>query len=155
MTPAVKTAKLAGVPFQTHSYQHDPQHDSYGMEAAEKLGLPADRVFKTLVVSIDGGGLAVGVLPVSSKLDLKALAKVLKVKKLVMAEPRAVERSSGYVLGGVSPLGQKRKLPTVIDISATQSSTIYVSAGKRGLEIELNPHDLATLLDATMAEIAK
>ncbi|MCG8488303.1 MAG: Cys-tRNA(Pro) deacylase [Chromatiales bacterium] len=155
MTPAVKTAKLAGVPFQTHSYQHDPQHDSYGMEAAEKLGLPAARVFKTLVVSIDGGGLAVGVLPVSSKLDLKALAKVLKVKKLVMAEPRAVERSSGYVLGGVSPLGQKRKLPTVIDISATQSSTIYVSAGKRGLEIELNPHDLATLLDATMAEIAK
>ncbi len=155
MTPAVKMVKLADIPFQTHSYRHDPQHDSYGMEAAEKLGLPAARVFKTLLVSIDGGGLAVGVLPVSSKLDLKALAKVLKVKKLSMAEPRAVERSSGYVLGGVSPLGQKRKLPTVIDISATRFSTIHVSAGKRGLEIELNPHDLANLLDATMAEIAK
>ncbi|MCG7994291.1 MAG: Cys-tRNA(Pro) deacylase [Candidatus Thiodiazotropha taylori] len=155
MTPAVKMAKQAGITYQTHSYQHDPQHDSYGMEAVEKLGLPAERVFKTLVVSIDGGGLAVGVLPVSAKLDLKALAKVLNVKKLAMADPRAVERSSGYVLGGVSPLGQKRKLPTVIDRSAAQSATIYVSAGKRGLEIELSPEDLANLLDATMAAITK
>ncbi|MEJ2620701.1 MAG: Cys-tRNA(Pro) deacylase [Candidatus Thiodiazotropha sp.] len=155
MTPAVIVAKQAGIDYRTHSYQHDPEHESYGLEAVEKLGLPAARVFKTLVVSVDTGGLAVAVIPVPSKLDLKALAKVLKVKKLTMAEPRNVERSSGYVLGGVSPLGQKRALPTVIDRSASQFSTIYVSAGKRGLEIELSPDDLATLLDATIAEIKK
>jgi Cys-tRNA(Pro)/Cys-tRNA(Cys) deacylase len=155
MTPAVIVAKQAGIHYRTHSYQHDPEHESYGLEAVEKLDLSAAQVFKTLVVSVDSGGLAVAVIPVSSKLDLKALAKVLKVKKLTMAEPRHVERSSGYVLGGVSPLGQKRALPTVIDHSASQFSTIYVSAGKRGLEIELSPDDLATLLDATIAEIKK
>jgi Cys-tRNA(Pro)/Cys-tRNA(Cys) deacylase len=125
------------------------------MEAVEKLGLSAARVFKTLVVSSDRGSLAVGVVPVSSKLNLRALAKVLKVKKLAMADPRTVERTTGYVVGGVSPLGQKRKLPTVIDISATQSNTIYVSAGKRGLEIELSPDDLINLLDAVIAEIKR
>jgi Cys-tRNA(Pro)/Cys-tRNA(Cys) deacylase len=155
MTPAIEMVTRAGIPYVTHSYRHDPQHESYGMEAVEKLGLPAARVFKTLVVSLDGKGLAVGVVPVSSKLDLKALAKVLKVKKITMADARVVERSSGYVLGGVSPLGQKRLLPTVIDISAQSFSHIYVSAGKRGLEIELNPGDLVQLLNASMAEITK
>jgi Cys-tRNA(Pro)/Cys-tRNA(Cys) deacylase len=155
VTPAVKVAESSGISYQIHSYQHDPEHDSYGMEAVEKLGLSAARVFKTLVVSNDRGSLAVGVVPVSSKLNLRALAKVLKVKKLAMADPRTVERTTGYVVGGVSPLGQKRKLPTVIDISATQSNTIYVSAGKRGLEVELSPDDLVNLLDAVIAEIKR
>lgn len=155
MTPAIEVAKRAGISYTTHSYEHDPKHESFGMEAVEKLGLPADLVFKTLVVSLEGKGLAVAVVPVSSKLDLKLLAKVLKVKKATMADARAVQRSSGYVLGGVSPLGQKRQLPSVIDASAEGFSTIYVSAGKRGLEIELDPRDLAQLLSATVAEIAK
>ncbi|MES9940655.1 MAG: Cys-tRNA(Pro) deacylase [Candidatus Thiodiazotropha sp. 6PLUC2] len=155
MTPAIEVAKRAGISYTTHSYEHDPKHESFGMEAVEKLGLPADQVFKTLVVSLEGKGLAVAVVPVSSKLDLKLLAKVLKVKKATMADARAVQRSSGYVLGGVSPLGQKRQLPSVIDASAEGFSTIYVSAGKRGLEIELDPRDLAQLLSATVAEIAK
>ncbi|MEJ2610754.1 MAG: Cys-tRNA(Pro) deacylase [Candidatus Thiodiazotropha sp.] len=155
MTPAVDVAKKAGITFTTHAYEHDPQHPSFGEEAAEKLGLQAQRVFKTLVVSIDGKGLAVGVVPVSSKLDLKAMAKALKVKKVAMADAKAVERSSGYVLGGVSPLGQKRLLPTVIDLSAQDFSSIYVSAGRRGLEIELNALDLVQLLSASLAEIKK
>ena len=155
MTPAVEAAKRAGIEFATHAYEHDPQHDSYGEEAAEKLGLPMVRVFKTLVVSLDGKRLAVGIVPVSSKLDLKAMAKALKVKKVAMADARSVERSTGYVLGGVSPLGQKRWLPTVIDASALGFSTLYVSAGRRGLEIELSPEDLVQLLNASSAEIAK
>ncbi|MES9830666.1 MAG: Cys-tRNA(Pro) deacylase [Candidatus Thiodiazotropha sp. DIVDIV] len=155
MTPAIEMAKRAGISYSTHSYDHDPKHQSFGMEAVEKLNLPAAQVFKTLVVSLEGKGLAVGVVPVSSKLDLKLLAKVLAVKKVSMADARAVERSSGYVLGGVSPLGQKRQLPTVVDASAENFSTIYVSAGKRGLEIELTTRDLVKLLSALVAEIAK
>jgi Cys-tRNA(Pro)/Cys-tRNA(Cys) deacylase len=155
VTPAVEILKRNSISYAIHSYEHDPQHESYGLEAVEKLGLPAAQVFKTLVVSVDGKGLAVGVVPVALKLDLKALAKVLKAKKLAMADGRVVERSSGYVLGGVSPLGQKRLLPTVIDQSAEALSTLFVSAGKRGLEIELNPSDLAVLLNASMAAIAK
>jgi Cys-tRNA(Pro)/Cys-tRNA(Cys) deacylase len=155
VTPAIEVAKRAAIYHIIHRYVHDYQYESFGMEAVEKLGLSAAQVFKTLVVSQDSKGLAVGVVPVSTKLDLKALAKVLRVKKLAMADARAVERSTGYVLGGVSPLGQKRLLPTVIDASAADFPAIYVSAGKRGLEIELCPNDLVKLLNADMAEIAK
>jgi Cys-tRNA(Pro)/Cys-tRNA(Cys) deacylase len=155
MTPAVNIAKKSGIKFRTHVYEHDPKHASYGMEAAEKLGLSPQRVFKTLVVALDSGELAVAVVPVASQLDLKACAKVLKVKKVTMADAREVERSTGYVVGGVSPLGQKRPLVTLIDRCATELPTLFVSAGRRGLEIELGAEDLAKLLDARFADIAR
>ncbi|MBT3091424.1 MAG: Cys-tRNA(Pro) deacylase [Candidatus Thiodiazotropha endolucinida] len=155
MTPAVNAAKKAGIRFQTHAYEHDSAHPSYGMEAAEKLGIPPERVFKTLVVRLDGRELAVAVVPVSSQLDLKAFAKTVNVKKVAMADAKQVERSTGYVLGGVSPLGQKRRLLTLIDRSAIDFPTLFVSAGRRGLEIELAADDLLNLLNARLAEIAK
>jgi Cys-tRNA(Pro)/Cys-tRNA(Cys) deacylase len=155
MTPAISVAKKSGINFRTHAYEHDPKHSSYGMEAAEKLGLPPQRVFKTLVVSLEGGELAVAVAPVSSQLDLKSFAKALKVKKATMADTRNVERNTGYVIGGVSPLGQKRRLLTLIDRSAVDFPTLFVSAGRRGLEIELSAEDLAKLLDARFAEITR
>ncbi|MET0029202.1 MAG: Cys-tRNA(Pro) deacylase [Candidatus Thiodiazotropha sp.] len=155
MTPAIAVAKKAGIAFTTHSYEHDPQHESYGLEAAEKLGIPPTQVFKTLVVALDGKGLAVAIVPVSTTLDLKAMAKSLGAKKVAMADARSVERSSGYVLGGVSPLGQKRLLPTLIDASARSLSQMFVSAGRRGLEIALDPQDLCALLDADFQEIGK
>ncbi|MES9993342.1 MAG: Cys-tRNA(Pro) deacylase [Candidatus Thiodiazotropha sp.] len=155
MTPAINTAKQAGIEYHTHSYQHDASHPSYGMEAAEKLGIPPQRVFKTLVVSLEPQGLAVAVVPVSMQLDLKAFAKAAKVKKVTMADARLVERTTGYVVGGVSPLGQKKRLLTLIDRSAVELSTIFVSAGRRGLEIELAAEDLARLLDAGFMSIAK
>lgn len=155
MTPAVNIVKKSGIRFHTHAYEHDPKHPSFGMEAAEKLGLPPQRVFKTLVVALESGELAVAVVPVSSQLDLKSCAKALKVKKVSMADARKVERSTGYVLGGVSPLGQKRRLRTLIDDSALELPTLFVSAGRRGLEIELAPEDLAALLDARFEAIAR
>ncbi|MBT2971371.1 MAG: aminoacyl-tRNA deacylase [gamma proteobacterium symbiont of Ctena orbiculata] len=155
MTPAINAAKKAGIEFRIHSYEHDSKHPSYGMEAAEKLGIPPQRVFKTLVVSLDGRELAVAVVPVSTQLDLKAFAKAAKVKKAAMADARQVERSTGYVVGGVSPLGQKKRLLTLIDRSAADLPTLFVSAGRRGLEIELLAEDLAGLLDAQFIAIAK
>ncbi|MGD8912133.1 MAG: Cys-tRNA(Pro) deacylase [Candidatus Thiodiazotropha sp.] len=155
MTPAVNVAKKAGIKFKTHAYGHDPKHPSYGLEAAEKLGIPPERVFKTLVVALDGRQLAVAVVPVSSQLDLKVFAKAVKVKKVTMADAKQVERCTGYVLGGVSPLGQKRPLLTLIDRSAVDFPTLYVSAGRRGLEIELAADDLSNLLNARFVEIAK
>ncbi|MEW8027186.1 MAG: Cys-tRNA(Pro) deacylase [Candidatus Thiodiazotropha sp.] len=155
MTPAVNAVKKAGIRFQTHAYEHDSAHPSYGMEAAEKLAIPPERVFKTLVVRLDGRELAVAVVPVSSQLDLKAFAKAVSVKKVAMADAKQVERSTGYVVGGVSPLGQKRRLLTLIDRSAVDFSTLFVSAGRRGLEIELAPDDLLRLLDAQYTAIAK
>lgn len=124
------------------------------MEAAEKLGVPPERVFKTLVVDA-GGSLAVAVVPVLLMLDLKAAAKALKTKKATMAEVKAVERTTGYVVGGVSPLGQKKRLPTVIDASAQDCGTMFVSGGRRGLDIELSPADLAALTGATFAPVAR
>ena len=153
MTPAVKSAKQRGVAYKIHEYAHDPANRSYGLEAAEKLGLPPERIFKTLVVAQDNSRLAVGVIPVSQQLNLKRLAKVLGCKKLAMAERRVVERSTGYILGGVSPLGQKKPLETVLDESARAFETIFVSAGRRGLEIELNPQDLVSLTRGRFAEI--
>lgn len=155
MTPAVNTAKKAKINYQIHQYAHDPSSQSYGEEASDKLNISPERVFKTLVASLDGTQLAVAVVPVSGQLNLKSFASALNAKKSKMADPREVERSTGYVLGGVSPLGQKKKLKTVIDQSALDFETIYVSAGRRGLEIELSAKDLAALLDAVFAPIAQ
>jgi Cys-tRNA(Pro)/Cys-tRNA(Cys) deacylase len=153
MTPAILAARSAKIAHQVHEYAHDPSSPSYGVEAAEKLGLPQDRVFKTLVVTVDNKALVVGVVPVASMLNMKALAKAMGAKKAAMAEPAEVERVTGYVLGGVSPLGQKKRLKTIIDTSARTFPTIYVSAGRRGLQIELNPRDLKKLTGGSFAEI--
>lgn len=145
MTPAIKTAEKAKIDFSVHQYEHDSSVASFGLEASEKLGVSAATVFKTLVASLDNGELVVAIIPVDRKLNLKAVAKASKAKKAKMAEPLDVERSTGYVLGGVSPLGQKKRLKTLLDDSAKTQSTIYVSAGRRGLEIELQPSDLLSL----------
>lgn len=155
MTPAITAAKRSGIAFQLHDYQHDPASPSYGLEAAEKLALPADRVFKTLVAALDTGELVVAILPVAGRLNMKRLARALDAKKATMAEAVKVERSSGYVLGGVSPLGQKKSLRTVLDDSANGWPTVFVSAGRRGLEIELAPADLQALTGALLADIAE
>ena len=147
MTPAIDLAKQQGIAYTVHHYQHDPASASYGLEAAEKLALNPARVFKTLVLQLDGKQLAVAVLPVSQQLSMKLAAKALGAKKAEMAKAADVMRATGYVLGGVSPLGQKKRLPTLIDNSARQFASIYISAGKRGLEIELRADDLCHLLD--------
>jgi Cys-tRNA(Pro)/Cys-tRNA(Cys) deacylase len=155
MTPAINVAKKAKIIHKVHEYLHDPASESYGSEAAEKLGVPEGRVFKTLVVSLDGQELAVGVVPVSSMLDLKLLAKVAGAKKASMAARSDVQRATGYVLGGVSPLAQKKRLRTYIDSSAGNFPTVFVSAGRRGLQIELNPNDLKALSNGEYAEISQ
>ena len=159
MTPAINLAKQRGLDYQLHEYTHDSNAVSFGLEAAEKLGVDVTQVFKTLVVLTDADVLAVAVLPVDKTLNFKKMAKALSVnkillcKKVQMADPKQVERSTGYVLGGVSPLGQKKRLATIIDDSAQAHSTIYVSGGRRGLEIELPPAQLATTLAAHFASI--
>ncbi|MEV7771929.1 Cys-tRNA(Pro) deacylase [Kitasatospora sp. NPDC086791] len=153
-TPATVALESAAVPFTVHAYDHDPAAASYGGEAAEVLGVAAERVFKTLVADVDGT-LTVGVVPVAGLLDLKALASAVGGKRAAMADPAAAERSSGYVRGGISPLGQRRPLRTVIDASALDHPTVYVSAGRRGLEVELAPADLITLTQAVTAPIAR
>ncbi|MCD8523348.1 MAG: Cys-tRNA(Pro) deacylase [Saccharospirillaceae bacterium] len=155
MTPAINSAKKAGITFTVHEYQHDPAAESYGEEAAEALGLDPALVFKTLLVSLTGhkSTLAVAVLPVTHMLSLKAIAKALGAKKAEMADPKLAERTTGYIVGGISPIGQKKALPTVIDRSAETLTTLNVSAGRRGLEIELSPADLATLTRAVFAPI--
>ena len=153
MTPAINAAKKNKIPYKVHQYTHDPAHDSYGKEAAEQLGITEERVYKTLVVQLDKRSLTVAIIPVSSMLSMKQIAKAAGGKKAAMADKELVERTTGYVLGGVSPLGQKKRLLTVIDNSAKDFSTIFVSAGRRGLEIELNPADLAALTTATFAQI--
>ncbi|MEV6285048.1 Cys-tRNA(Pro) deacylase [Kribbella sp. NPDC051770] len=153
-TPATVALTKAGLPFTTHAYEHDPAAKSYGLEAAEALGLDPEQVFKTLLVEVDGK-LAVGVVPVDKQLDLKAVAAALDGKKAVMADPAAAERTTGYVVGGISPVGQKRALPTVVDASATTHPTVYVSGGRRGLDIGLSPADLITVTAARTAPIAR
>ncbi|CCK30764.1 YbaK/EbsC family protein [Streptomyces davaonensis JCM 4913] len=153
-TPATVALTSAGVPFTTHAYEHDPAHPSYGEEAADAMGVSPDRVFKTLVAEVDGT-LTVAVVPVAGQLDLKALATAVGGKRASMADPTQAERTTGYVRGGISPLGQRKKLPTVLDASATTHATICVSAGRRGLEIELSPTALATLTSATLAPIGR
>lgn len=154
MTPAINAAKKAGIAYRIHEYEHDPGAASYGLEAAEKLGIPAERVFKTLVAEADGR-LAVAIVPVAASLNLKALAAALGAKRAEMAAMPQAERSTGYVAGGISPLGQKKRLPTVLDDSATGMETICVSAGRRGLEIELSPKDLLAITGGKLAAIAR
>lgn len=153
MTPAVNLAKKLKLDYHIHEYKHDPNAESYGLEAADKLGVPAKQVFKTLVVETEANKLAVAILPISDTLNFKKIAKALGCKKVHMAEPKVVERSTGYVLGGISPLGQKRRLKTMIHQSAQTLSTMYVSGGKRGLEIELPPIQLAKALTAQFIDI--
>lgn len=155
MTPAINSLQRAQISFQVHTYDHDPASKAYGDEAVEKSKFSADQVFKTLVVLMDNKELAVAVVPVARQLDLKQFARVLKAKKVKMADHNIVERTTGYVLGGVSPIGQKKILKTVIDRSAHLFETIYVSGGKRGLQIELAPNDLAAIIRAEFGDIGK
>lgn len=154
MTPAVLAAKRAGIDFTLHEYQHDPGTASYGLEAAEKLGLDPAQVFKTLVARVDGQ-LTMALVPVARTLDLKALAAAVGGKRAAMAELTDAERATGYVAGGISPLGQKKRLPMVVDASALALARMHVSAGRRGLEIELAPADLIRLCAARTASIAR
>jgi Cys-tRNA(Pro)/Cys-tRNA(Cys) deacylase len=151
-TPALVLAAKAGVVFTVHEYHHDPRSDSYGKEAADALGLAAEQVFKTLVAEVDGK-LVVAVVPVAGSLDLKALAAA-GGRKAAMAKVPDAERATGYVVGGISPLGQKKRLPVFVDASALTYPTVHVSAGKRGIEIEIAPQDLMMLTDGQAAAIA-
>lgn len=153
MTPAIHILLKNKIPHTIHEYVHDPSQASYGAEAAEKLGVNQDRVFKTLVVDMGDNGLAVGVIPVSCMLNMKLFARASGSKKAVMADKKDVERSTGYVLGGVSPLGQKKRLKTIIHSSAKEYPTLFVSAGRRGLEIEISPQDLKTLTAGAFDDI--
>jgi Cys-tRNA(Pro)/Cys-tRNA(Cys) deacylase len=155
MTPAIEKAKKAKINFDILEYQHDPAATNYGSEAAEKLNLSPDSVFKTLLVALTGhkSSLAVAVIPVANTLSLKATAKALGAKKAEMADPKVAERATGYLVGGISPIGQKKSLPTVIDESAKHVKRIHVSAGRRGLEISLHVNDLLTLTRGIFGKI--
>jgi len=152
-TPATALLAKQKVAHVLHAYDHDPRAESYGLEAVEALGLDPARVFKTLVADVDGK-LTVGVVPVTGQLDLKALAAAVGGKKAKMADPAAAQRATGYVLGGISPLGHRSRLPVVIDASAEKFETVHCSAGRRGLEVELAPGDLVRLTGAVVAPIA-
>ena len=152
-TPATKLLTSAGVRFVEHEYEHDPKATSFGLEAAEKLGVDPSQVFKTLIANVDET-FAVAIVPVSKQVSLKSLSRALSAKRASMADPVQAARLTGYVVGGISPLGQKRLLATVIDASASDFETILVSGGRRGFDIELSPNDLANLLSAVFADIA-
>jgi Cys-tRNA(Pro)/Cys-tRNA(Cys) deacylase len=153
-TPATVALTAAGIAYTLHEYAHDPRASSYGLEAAEALGLPPERVFKTLLATVDGA-LTVGIVPVTGQLDLKALARAVGGSKAAMAEVAAAERATGYVAGGISPVGQKRAHPTVLDASASGFETIYVSAGRRGLDLEIAPDDLVRMTSGLVAAISR
>ncbi|MCZ2527615.1 Cys-tRNA(Pro) deacylase [Streptomyces sp. NPDC059506] len=153
-TPATVALTAAGVAFTVHTYEHDPAAASYGGEAAEAMGTDPARIFKTLVADVDGT-LTVAVVPVSGSLDLKALASAVGGKRAAMADPAAAERTTGYVRGGISPLGQRKRLRTVVDATALEHGTVFVSAGRRGMEVELPPQDLVRLTGATTAPVAR
>ena len=152
-TPALVELKRLGISFEIHEYDHDPAAPSFGLEAAEKLGLPADQIFKTLVADVDGAHV-VAIVPVNHQVSLKLLAKAVGGKKAAMADPAIAQRITGYVVGGISPIGQKKKLTTVLDETAELFDTVLVSGGRRGLDIELAPSDLVRATDAIIAEIA-
>ncbi len=153
-TPATATLERAGVEFTVHPYDHDSRHESYGLEAARSLGLAPEQVFKTLLAEVDGE-LVVAVVPVSGQLDLKALASVLGGKRAAMADPAVAERTTGYVVGGISPIGQRKRLRTVVDETAHAHATVYVSGGRRGVDLGLAPTDLVRVLDAQVARIGR
>jgi Cys-tRNA(Pro)/Cys-tRNA(Cys) deacylase len=153
-TPATVALNRAGVTFILHEYHHDPRAESYGLEAAEALGVELGRVFKTLMSSVDGV-LTVGIVPVSGQLNLKSLARAVGGSKAAMADVAAAERATGYVAGGISPIGQKRAHPTVLDRSASEHPTIFVSAGRRGLDLEISPDDLVRVTRAVVAPIGR
>jgi Cys-tRNA(Pro)/Cys-tRNA(Cys) deacylase len=152
-TPATKLLTELGINFKVHEYHHDPSVTSYGLEAADKLGFPYEQVFKTLVAEVDSG-FAVGIVPVDQQVNLKNLAKAVGSKKAMMAKPDVASRLTGYVVGGISPVGQKKLLPTVIDEMAQLQETILVSGGKRGFDIEISPNDLVNVTKALFAPIA-
>ena len=153
MTPAVRALEAAGVPFSLHEYRHDPSASAFGEEAASALGLDPDRVFKTLLVTADGGP-AVAIVPVKRRLSPKAVAAALGAKRVELSAPADAQRITGYVVGGISPFGQRRALRTVIDETCELHDAIYVSGGRRGLEVGVSPADLIRLLDAISAPIA-
>lgn len=152
-TPATVALTRAGVAYTVHPYQHDPAAPSYGLEAAAALGLPPEQVFKTLLAEVDGA-LTVAVVPVTGTLNLKALAGAAGGRRAAMADPAVAERVTGYVVGGISPLGQRRALPTVVDASAADHEVVYVSGGRRGLDVGLAPADLVRLTAGSYAPIA-
>jgi Cys-tRNA(Pro)/Cys-tRNA(Cys) deacylase len=161
-TPATVALTRAGIAFTVHTYDHDPAAASFGLEAAQALGLDPARVLKTLLASVDpapgaagAARLVVGIVPVSGRLDLKAVAAAVGAKKAVMADPHDAERVTGYVVGGISPVGQKKALPTVLDSSALQHDTVFVSGGRRGLDLELAPADLVRVTGATVAALGR
>ncbi|MDQ0575663.1 Cys-tRNA(Pro) deacylase [Agromyces albus] len=153
-TPATATLARAGIAFSTHAYDHDPRAAAYGLEAAERLGLDPALVFKTLLANVDGE-LAVAIVPVALQLDVKALAHALGAKRAEMADPALAARKTGYVVGGISPIGQKTALPTVLDESAILHETIYVSGGRRGLDLGIAPDDLLAVTGGRFAAIAR
>ena len=152
MTPAIDVLTEAGIDYKLHSYSHDPANQSFGLEAATKLKVCPERVFKTLIAETDGY-MCVGIIPVSAQLNLKRLAKAFGKKRLAMADSRRVERVTGYVVGGISPLGQKRELPAFMDISSELFKTIFVSAGRRGFDIEIRTFDLQDLIKAELCRL--
>lgn len=152
-TPATALLARQEVPHTLHAYAHDPRHPSFGAEASAQLGVEPARLFKTLIAEVDGR-LVCAVVPVSAQLDLKALARAVGGKRAALAEPAVAQRSTGYVVGGISPLGHKTRLPVVVDRSATRFATVFVSAGKRGLQVELAPEDLIRLSGATTEAVA-
>ncbi|MBJ6619176.1 Cys-tRNA(Pro) deacylase [Streptomyces sp. DHE17-7] len=154
-TPATVALTAAGVAYTVHAYDHDPAHPSYGEEAAEAMGRLPDAVCSDLVAGVRTGALRRRVVPVAGQLDLKALAAAVGGKRAAMADPALAERTTGYVRGGISPLGQRKRLPTVLDASASDHATICVSAGRRGLEVELSPGDLTELTHAVLAPIGR
>lgn len=153
-TPATTALTRAKIPFTLHPYEHDPRAEAYGDEAAAALGVDPARLFKTLIARVDGVGLVCAVVPVTGRLDLKALASAMRAKRAVMAEPTDAARSTGYVVGGISPLGQRTRIPVVVDASAAGFETVYVSAGRRGLQVELAPDHLVRASNARLAAIA-
>jgi Cys-tRNA(Pro)/Cys-tRNA(Cys) deacylase len=153
-TPATLALAAAGIPFELHRYEHDPRAASYGLEAAEALGVEPARVFKTLLANLDGE-LVVCIVPVAGQLDLKALARALHGSRATMAEVSAAERATGYVAGGISPVGQKKPHRTALDDSASAHDTIFVSAGRRGLDVEVTPADLVAITEAITAQIGR